>query len=82
MARVSQGAAAAPRLRASHAWVWTTAARKADAFLRDVLPFFRTAKYISRAELALEFQAQKRPGRRAGHSDYLAQQIAAGGHHK
>lgn len=62
----------------SPAWVWTRAAVKADLFLRDVLPYFRTAKYIARATLGQEFQAQKQIGRRerVPRDEYLARQMA------
>jgi hypothetical protein len=44
------------------AWAWEVNARLAASFLTDLLPFFRTQRVRRKAELALEFQAQKLRG--------------------
>lgn len=54
-------------------WRWRVAALEAARFLRDIRPYLRTAKYLTRVELALSFQDQKRRAHNRG-ALYLATQ--------
>lgn len=58
-------------------WRWRIAAREAARFLRAIQPYLRTDKYRRRAQLALDFQEQKRLGGRSNRTaTYLAAQDA------
>jgi len=48
--------------RQKPAWVWAVASRKAAAFLREVLPYFRRNLVRERAWTALVFQESKAMG--------------------
>ncbi len=41
------------------AWVWTVAARQAERFLLDVLPYLYTERVWTKAQWGLAFQSQK-----------------------
>ena len=44
-------------------WRWAVVSRMARSFLTDIEPYLRSARVRQKAALALQFQAQKRPGR-------------------
>jgi len=60
------------------AWVWTVAARKAERFIRDLLPYLFTERMWTKAQWGLTYQDTKQVGRRRLRAeevdDYLALQ--------
>lgn len=61
------------------AWTWTAAGPRAEAFVRAIQPYLRTARVRAKAELALAFRgAQGQPGRRKyGHTEIQRRLYAA-----
>lgn len=55
-------------------WRYICAATVAAGLLRELLPYFRTDKYRTRATLAIEFQGQKSNGRVSREATYIARQ--------
>lgn len=56
------------------AWVWTVAALRAVAFLRQIRQYVRSPRVLAKLDLAVQFQAQKRSSRANRLPDYTRRQ--------
>jgi hypothetical protein len=58
-------------------WAWVVATRQAAVFLRRIRPYLIRSRVRRRADVAIQFQEQKRPlGQLSVREDYLKRQFA------
>jgi len=69
-----QFAAARPEVNRSELWGWQRTARRAAAFLDDILPYLLSDRLVDKVLLGLEFQASKR-GDGKGDGEYRTEQL-------